>query len=385
MPQDNGRPRTTIDTDVLDTIRRRGTTTRVELARELGVTAATITNAVKRLLSAGLVMETGHAKSTGGKRASLLQLNDQSRWALGCTVDAGRLSLAAVDTTGALRSRSVQPLPANADRRVVEETLHRGVELMAPTTGPATIAGIGFSIPSSEHGADLAYVARKAVADLGLAAVDADEATCAAVGSYWSGEQPEHGVTATVHTDGRTTIALLEDGVPMRRSSAGLDLGLDHVCVDPHGPACPCGRRGCLQLYASPDALVAHAQTAGIAEEIGIRGNEDTVISDAVQLALAASRGEARARAILEDAAEATMHAVWPIVAGLGVGSVTLTGTIPQAAPATTAQVAATYSRTRTEALGCEVPVYVSQVQPHPCAVGAAVLALRTFLQAGTA
>lgn len=78
----------------------------MELARDLGVTPATVTYAVKRLLAAGLVVETGHARSTGGKRASLLRLNNRARWSVGCTLEEDRLSVVAVDRSGALRCSS---------------------------------------------------------------------------------------------------------------------------------------------------------------------------------------------------------------------------------------------------------------------------------------
>ena len=56
-----GRP-SAMDSAVLEFVRRRTETTRVEVARELGVTAATVTNSVKRLLSAGLLRESGYAR-----------------------------------------------------------------------------------------------------------------------------------------------------------------------------------------------------------------------------------------------------------------------------------------------------------------------------------
>ena len=51
--------RPTMDTAVLEFVRRRTETTRVEIARELGVTAATVADSVKRLLAAGLLWESG--------------------------------------------------------------------------------------------------------------------------------------------------------------------------------------------------------------------------------------------------------------------------------------------------------------------------------------
>src|SRR5699024_4692482 len=66
------------DAAILEIVRRRSQTSRVEISRELGVTPATVTYAVKRLLAEGLLVESGFARSNGGKRASLLRLNDQA-------------------------------------------------------------------------------------------------------------------------------------------------------------------------------------------------------------------------------------------------------------------------------------------------------------------
>ena len=29
-----------------------------------------------------------------------------------------------------------------------------------------------------------------------------------------------------------------------------------HICVDPHGPPCPCGSTGCLERYAGKEAIL---------------------------------------------------------------------------------------------------------------------------------
>ena len=34
----------------------------------------------------------------------------------------------------------------------------------------------------------------------------------------------------------------------------------EHICIDPHGPLCYCGRHGCLETYCSANALEAAAQ-----------------------------------------------------------------------------------------------------------------------------
>jgi glucokinase len=44
-------------------------------------------------------------------------------------------------------------------------------------------------------------------------------------------------------------------GGRLRRGASGAAGEIGHVPVDPAGPACPCGQRGCLELYASGTAV----------------------------------------------------------------------------------------------------------------------------------
>ena len=46
-------------------------------------------------------------------------------------------------------------------------------------------------------------------------------------------------------------------GGGLRRGHGGGAGEIGHVPLDPHGPRCPCGQRGCLELYASGSALDA--------------------------------------------------------------------------------------------------------------------------------
>ncbi|MGP5377427.1 ROK family protein [Brachybacterium alimentarium] len=347
-----GRP-SAMDSAVLEFVRRRTETTRVEVARELGVTAATVTNSVKRLLSAGLLRESGYARSTGGKRATLLRVDDSARRALGCTLDEDRLSLVAVDTTGALRSRAVLPLTDPADPSEVAEVLREGLAIIAPGDELGAVTGIGFAVPS-DLPAEVADALQQLTLALDVRAVRGTEAACAALGSFWSGEQAGSGLSGTLHLGSSIALALLLDGSPFRPDSGR---PLNHMTLDPRGPECPCGRHGCLHLAVAPTGIV-----------------------DLTRTALTATQGD-------EAAAEAVMVAALPLVrvaahlsSAVGLDTLVLAGSPVQAAPAI-------YLDAARQCFGDDpgTHVVVSQVQPHPCAVGAAVLALQTFLEAGQA
>ena len=382
MPNTGGRRASATDAAILEIVRRRSETSRVEISRELGVTPATVTYAVKRLLAAGLLREAGFAQSNGGKRASLLRLNDQARWAIGCTIDADRLSLAGVDLTGALRARIAVPLAPSPTSAQIGEALRRALSMIRPETQAHSATGLGVAIP---YGAGTAgpELLREITEGLDMPVISANSPACAALGSYWSGEQPEAGLCATVHMDAGLGLSILQDGRPLQ-PGPGSSSTLDHVGIDPDGPPCECGGRGCLHQYASARAIIERASRLdGLARDLGLRLTDASLSSDVVLIALAAARGEGRARDVLVTALEAVAQAVWSATSALGIRAVVLSGPALQAAPVLAGETMDRLFTARARNLGAEVAVSVSQVQPHPCAVGAAVLALQTFMAPG--
>ena len=75
---------------VLDLIRSEGEISRTDLARRSALTEKTISGIVKSLIDSGVVVESGYAKSTGGKRPILLRLNDKELYAVGVALDVAR-------------------------------------------------------------------------------------------------------------------------------------------------------------------------------------------------------------------------------------------------------------------------------------------------------
>src|SRR5690625_2581607 len=132
MPATGERRASATDAAILELVRRRSETSRVDLARELGVPPATVTYAGKRLLAAELLREGRFAGARGGKRPALLGLDAQARGAIGGTAGAGRLSLVGADLSGALRSRIALRLPAPTDAAEVSAALDRALPMIDP-------------------------------------------------------------------------------------------------------------------------------------------------------------------------------------------------------------------------------------------------------------
>ena len=94
---------------ILDLIRAAGTISRVELTRATGLTAATISTVVRRLIDDGLVLEVGRAESTGGKPRMLLQLDPSARYAVGVHLDHAGITYVIANLGGAIVARWRRP------------------------------------------------------------------------------------------------------------------------------------------------------------------------------------------------------------------------------------------------------------------------------------
>lgn len=138
---------------------------------------------------------------------------------------------------------------------------------------------------------------------LGLPVVVDNDATCAA----WAERQTGAGrgsddvVVVTLGTG--IGAGIVVNGI-LCRGANGFAGEVGHMVVDPHGPRCPCGRRGCWERFASGSGLgrlgreAAHAgQAARVVELAG--GDPEAVRGEHVTRA--AAHGDAEALAVVSS------------------------------------------------------------------------------------
>ncbi|MCC2334856.1 ROK family transcriptional regulator [Cellulomonas wangsupingiae] len=319
---------------ILDVIRAAGTISRVELTHATGLTAATISTVVRRLIDEGLVVEAGRAESTGGKPRMLLRLDPYARYAVGVHLDHAGITYVIANLGGQVVARWRRPgagaddprdvvariaaeISATVSRIGVDPARLLGVGVVSP--GPLSAsAGMALAPPVMQHWADFPLAA--AIEDaVGLPVLLDNDATAAALGEYWSGGVPTGAVCAALYMGTGIGAGIIVDGAVYRgRSSNAGEIG--HVCVDVEGPACWCGGRGCVEVFAGPAAVVARAAEAGIA--LPGRG----VAEDFAALARAASRGEEVPVRLLAESARYLGAAAQVLANVLDLDLVVLTG-----------------------------------------------------------
>ncbi|MBM7863138.1 ROK family transcriptional regulator [Lentzea nigeriaca] len=249
---------------------RSGALSRASIAAEAGLTPQAVSKIVARLISAGLLEETGAVRDGGrGKPRMSLQLAADGACAYGAYVDRDELRVVRLDLTGEVVSASVVPLAPMFTPSDVLDALAALVEPGEKVLG----VGIGIAGPLdfrdgvvSPNGLPgWSAVPLKALAEerLGLPVVVDKDTNVAVLAEAWR-ESLEDAALVFVGTG--LGVGLLLGGEVHRgaRSGAG-EFG--HTTIQLDGPLCVCGRRGCVEAVHA----AAHGEEAARVLATGVQ------------------------------------------------------------------------------------------------------------------
>ncbi|CAM2156612.1 HTH marR-type domain-containing protein [Pararobbsia alpina] len=133
-------------------LRRGASYSRADLARELGLTRATIGHAVRELIQSGLVVETSDRLEGGrpGRPGSGVRLNASGAYAIGIEIGTASMTAVLVDLGMRVIRRITQPAEygENDVERAIGQLAHLPSRLLAATDiDPARVHGVGVSVP----------------------------------------------------------------------------------------------------------------------------------------------------------------------------------------------------------------------------------------------
>ena len=257
---------------VLDALRRRGTASRAELARVTGLSRSTISNVVTDLQGSGLVVERdgGVAPGPRGRPPVLLTIDPSAGTVVGidfghsdvrvavgdlsrrilaerhADFDTDHAGLEAIDRAAALVHDAL------AEARVPKErVLAAGMALSGPVDHEADTVHRSTILPSWVDIRPSAEMTKR----LGIPVFVENDANLGALAESQMGAAAGArnvvylmigaGIGAGVVLDGRVV-----------QGAGGVAGEIGHMLVDPNGPICRCGNRGCLETIAAGPAIV---------------------------------------------------------------------------------------------------------------------------------
>jgi predicted NBD/HSP70 family sugar kinase len=390
---------------ILDAIRTAEPLSRVELAAMTGLTEASVSTTVRRLLDEGLVVETGRTP-TGGKPRTLLRLDPGARVAVGVHLDEAAITYVLTGQTGGVVSRMTRPAtPADAEALLarlvsdidglvagsgVDRARCLGIGLVWP--GPHTVDSGAALLPRrgvigpTQNRAGVAAALLPAIqkdlvekleAATGWPVLIENDATAAAVGEHWVARAETARSFVALYMGSGLGAGIILDGEALRgrQASAG-EFG--HLCLHLDGPPCWCGSRGCLEALAGPQTVVEAALASPAALAEAALDEPASTVAAFAAIARAARSGAPACRALLDDSARYVAAAAESVVNLLDVDLLVLTGPGFAAAsfvygPAISARLAPADSRTWRRS----VSVTVSPAAATASATGAAALIIR--------
>jgi predicted NBD/HSP70 family sugar kinase len=303
---------------IVDFLRTNGTASRAELARRTGLSRSTVSTLVSDLQRRGLVVErAGQFAGEGqpGRPAALLELDPSAAAAVGVDFDHDKIRVAVSDLSRSVLAEECAPFDVDHD---AQGSLDLAAELVEQVLDQVDLdrdrllgAGIALAGPidhdkGSLHPSDVLPgwsdidAADELEQRLTTPCYVDNDANLGALAEVTLGAGRNARFAAYVSISSGIGAGIIVDGRPYRghRGTAG-EIG--HVVVDPQGPICRCGNRGCLETLASGPALLRLVQ-ASRDETLGVKGMIDL-----------ARDGDAGCRRAIADAGQV----VGGVVAGL--------------------------------------------------------------------
>lgn len=130
---------------VLETLERIGPSSRVALARETGMSPATVNRLTGALMRLGLVDQAGNDEATGGRPSMLVKFQPRSRFILAMDLWEGAMEIALLDLTGQVVQRTSVPM-TETDAQQKLKLLTSTVQSWSAEYGQS-LAAIGISVP----------------------------------------------------------------------------------------------------------------------------------------------------------------------------------------------------------------------------------------------
>jgi predicted NBD/HSP70 family sugar kinase len=251
---------------VLELVRTKQPISRADLARQSGLQRSTVSQIIEQLLAESWVCEGRASISARGRRPTLIRLNE-GLVALALDIHPHQVTLAVVDLNGRLIWRSMMPLttdPAASTQLILE-----GLTKVKAEFARTSIEGIGISFPGrvDPQTDRLLFAPNLRWREFDLKGLIEKRM-----------KLPVHISNAAIacllaeltfnHTDGNRDAVLVttSEGIgagifangSVVTGHEGMAGEFGHIPIDPAGPECACGRRGCWEVFASCRAALRY-------------------------------------------------------------------------------------------------------------------------------
>jgi predicted NBD/HSP70 family sugar kinase len=289
-----------------------GATTAAQLVKSTGLARSTVSTLLTELKERGIVLDTDTKSNGFGRPSQLLSLNPATGRCAGVLLGLGEIRIAICDLAHTVLSDVWFEMPHDYTPQDAANRVRQSLDAQCIALGVSVpeLLGVGLAISAPVsyegevlNGSILPTWSGTNIAEVFSAYIDCpihaeNESHCGALAEMTWGAAVGEPNFVLFKFDLGIGGAIVLNGV-VQRGAYGNAAEFGHISLNPHGPLCRCGNRGCLETFVGGFHLMRHLR-----ESI----NEPVTIDQFVERA---RNGDAGYTRLIEDAAE---------MAGWGMG-----------------------------------------------------------------
>lgn len=350
------------------------------------------------LLDQGLLDEAGVQHSTGGRRPETLRVHGRIGVLIGVDIGATSLDVALMRPDLSLIARHSQEADVQAGPAPIMARLRALLPAMLAQNGIAreSVLAVGIGVPGPVNftvgqlvnpplmpGWD-SYAIREDLREILDAPVFVDnDVNLMALGVLWrQRKQIENFLVIKIGTGIGCGIVCHGELYRGATGSAG-DIG--HICLDPEGPLCRCGNRGCVEAMAAAPAIVAmgleaaqSGRSAVLADKLAQQGR-----LTANDVGAACRDGDAEADAIVRRSGRLIGQVLAALVNFYNPSHIFIGGGVAAIGPMFLAAIRQSVNQRSLALSTRHLEITSAPLGPETGLIGAGVLAMREALRSG--
>ena len=254
---------------ILNRILQDGEITRPELVAGTGIRAASVFEAVDALKRDGILCEPERTGKRTGRKAPRLKLNPDYGWTAGIDFQVRKTIGMIVDTAGEIRMSEEFPALERGSLAACRDEVRAVLRQLREQAGTdwSKVKGIGFAdpglvdvrqglsiravnVPGWENARTGEWLTREFHVPAGVW----PEGMVKTFMEYQVRGREMHGSLFHLGMDDGIGGGFIKDGVCfIGDTNQAMEIG--HVVIDPAGPLCQCGNRGCLEALAGENGI----------------------------------------------------------------------------------------------------------------------------------
>ena len=239
-------------------------TSKLQIVQDLQMGLSTVSQNLNLLENEGLIEKNGYFDSTGGRKANAIQIVSDFRISIGVGILKNMFHITAIDLYGNTVYTDTIPLTYSNTAAYYQQITDKVKDFIDKNQYPENkILGVSIATQGITSPDNTTVIYGNIMNNTGMRLKDFSrhlpypchlehDSKSAAFLELWNHPELD---SAVVHLLNRNLGGAIITNHQIHQGCSMHSGTIEHICVNPDGPLCYCGNRGCLETYCSANSL----------------------------------------------------------------------------------------------------------------------------------